>query len=587
MMGESMVETQHPSIIMDNNNNNKIEIGESPSSSVSFGKYENEGICWERWSAFASPNNNNNNSNKYLDEVGKCSTPGSVAQKKAFFEAHYKKIAEMKKQQQQAEEQEANDRSLLLADQHQSPHPPPPSTSDHPNCQQLKHEISTEDESVKLQHETRSSNDMSHSSQEAATASVDHQTFQGESCTAPKPQHLSPLTLNNNAPIYPKEQEEGEEAVLVNNQNLKDESCDTSEPHGLLSSQSAIPTNRNGDKLEDALLVNNQSMKLVKQHFQVEPDAEFPRQSNQQVPKPKPQNVARKVKPTKVESNLVGRTTKPASMMSKSPETLSTKLSKPKAATTPITTSRSSLNKEIASLSSKSKNHSVLESRRIASTSLHLSMSMSSVHSDTASSVTSSRRRSMFLEQMGDKDIVKRAFKTFQNRYNQLPSSDGRSTEAKQIPTKGSGQKALTSTVSQKENERSRKAAEKTYHARGQIGPTWKSVSSGSFKGVGVDERRLKTTPTSVVLRSNERAERRKEFFKNLEEKSNARDAERTQLSSKSKEAKDAEIKKLRQNLTFKAKPMPSFYRAQGLSKSTSEKGTIKNETTRRPDSHR
>lgn len=56
--------------------------------SVSFGRFENASLSWERWSAF-SPN-------KYLEEVEKCATPGSVAKKKAYFEAHYKKIAARK-----------------------------------------------------------------------------------------------------------------------------------------------------------------------------------------------------------------------------------------------------------------------------------------------------------------------------------------------------------------------------------------------------------------------------------------------------------------------------------------------------------
>lgn len=56
--------------------------------SVSFGRFQNDALSWERWSSF-SPN-------KYLEEVDKCSTPGSVAQKKAYFEAHYKKIAARK-----------------------------------------------------------------------------------------------------------------------------------------------------------------------------------------------------------------------------------------------------------------------------------------------------------------------------------------------------------------------------------------------------------------------------------------------------------------------------------------------------------
>lgn len=54
--------------------------------SISFGKFEDDSLSWEKFSSF-SPN-------KYLEEVEKCATPGSVAQKKAYFESHYKKIAE-------------------------------------------------------------------------------------------------------------------------------------------------------------------------------------------------------------------------------------------------------------------------------------------------------------------------------------------------------------------------------------------------------------------------------------------------------------------------------------------------------------
>nr|CAD1838214.1 unnamed protein product [Ananas comosus var. bracteatus] len=51
--------------------------------SVSFGRFESEPLSWERRSSFSH--------NRYLEEVEKCSTPGSVVQKKAYFEAHFKK----------------------------------------------------------------------------------------------------------------------------------------------------------------------------------------------------------------------------------------------------------------------------------------------------------------------------------------------------------------------------------------------------------------------------------------------------------------------------------------------------------------
>ncbi|CAF1920333.1 BnaCnng16200D [Brassica napus] len=59
------------------------------SQSISFGKFMTENLEWGKWSTFSHK--------KYVEEAEKYSRPGSVAQKKAFFEAHYKRIAEAKK----------------------------------------------------------------------------------------------------------------------------------------------------------------------------------------------------------------------------------------------------------------------------------------------------------------------------------------------------------------------------------------------------------------------------------------------------------------------------------------------------------
>lgn len=54
-----------------------------PSGSVSFGRFESENLSWEKRSSFSH--------NRYLEEVEKYATPGLVTQKKAYFEAHFKK----------------------------------------------------------------------------------------------------------------------------------------------------------------------------------------------------------------------------------------------------------------------------------------------------------------------------------------------------------------------------------------------------------------------------------------------------------------------------------------------------------------
>ncbi|XP_010248812.1 PREDICTED: protein WVD2-like 4 isoform X2 [Nelumbo nucifera] len=56
--------------------------------SISFGRFMSESLDWEKWSSFSH--------NRYLEEVEKYSKPGSVAQKRAYFEARYKRIAAKK-----------------------------------------------------------------------------------------------------------------------------------------------------------------------------------------------------------------------------------------------------------------------------------------------------------------------------------------------------------------------------------------------------------------------------------------------------------------------------------------------------------
>ncbi|CAD5313611.1 unnamed protein product [Arabidopsis thaliana] len=501
--------------------------------SVSFGRFENDSLSWEKFSAF-SPN-------KYLEEVGKCATPGSVAQKKAYFEAHYKKIAERKAEiidQEKLMDENASFRSIV-------------SDQESVECENggvvVESEVDNGCNGQLSCDEDKHVTDITAKVNQVSIDESNEETIVVKECQSSVDTVKDEVKDSVDSPVLEKaeeialEEEKIEMVVHVQERSeevlQEDEKEETEVREEVRDDISLQNDTVDANETTKKVVKKEKKPNLIKKNdgnVRINP-TRGSLKPNQVGGKPETNKTvtSRKTPPSKEMKNMMKATKKPAAPMSKSPQGFATpRVYKPAPTKTSLSTSHSSLKKEKVS--------PLLSKKQTAPKSLHISMNLDPPASDPTA--LPSTRKSLIMERMGDKDIVKRAFKSFQKSFDFKSSVDGLNTAVKQNPAKPTIIPSVA--TRQKENGRPTKASSMEKRS----GTTaYRSPSHG--------------------LKSNETAEKQQKEIS----KSGARPLEKTRLQ-KNPKAGVIDAKTRRDSLNPKAKPVQGSLPMRTVSKSSLDK---------------
>ncbi|GAB2297276.1 hypothetical protein Dimus_031386 [Dionaea muscipula] len=335
-------------------------------------------------------------------------------------------------------------------------------------------------------------------------------------------------------------------------------------------------------KVEETVHIKEYAPSLALKEAEEQPEdkANGQRYSNgQRVVLEGPRKSDNKITTLKKATNLQSTKKKQSSPAVKSPAVSTPKPLKPALSRSATSTTRPPAEKQNGFTPLTGKRTAPAASKRVASPSSHMPLSWGPADSDPSSLATT--RKSLIMERMGDKDIIKRAFRTFQNKHGQVSSSSlAISSPTYQLHGKETERKTWASTTPQDSNEGANDSVKKMLSLHRQQGTRRMSTPTGSLlKSMG-SERSSTTASSSFGSKSHDRADKRKGFSKKPGDEVSAKEAERTLLQSKMKVQKDAEFKKLQQSFNFKAKQLPAFYRGSGIAKSSTYKKGAKTEAS-------